>query len=85
MLPNFQVEDTKKYKINFGHLLNTVKWMALLSGDATILRWEIQTVRAFLIRVAGKLIVSSRQQRLKVPEDCLFPRQWEVWVEVGLT
>ena len=64
---------------------NTVKWMALLSGDATILRWEIQTVRAFLIRVAGKLIVSSRQQRLKVPEDCLFPRQWEVWVEVGLT
>ena len=64
---------------------NTVKWMALLSGDATVQRWEIQTVRAFLIRVAGKLIVSSRQQRLKVPEDCLFPRQWEVWVEVGLT
>jgi hypothetical protein len=63
---------------------NTVKWMALLSGNATILRWEIQTVRAFLIRVAGKLIIGGRQQRLKVPEECLYPRQWEDWVEVGL-
>ncbi len=63
---------------------NTVKWMALLSGNPTILRWEIQTVRAFLIRVAGKLIIGSRQQKLKVPEECLYPRQWEDWVAVGL-
>ena len=64
---------------------NTVKWMALLSGNATLLRWEIQTVRAFLIRVAGKLTIGGRQQRLKVPEECLYRRQWEDWVEVGLT
>jgi hypothetical protein len=63
---------------------NTVKWMALLSGNTTIVRWEIQTVRAFLIRVAGKLTGGSRQQKLKVPEECLYPRQWDDWVEVGL-
>ncbi len=63
---------------------NTVKWMALLSGDATLLRWEIQTVRAFLIRVAGKLITGSRQHRLKVSGQHLYPNQWEAWLAVGL-
>jgi len=64
---------------------NAVKWMALSSGDSTLLRWEIQTVRTFLIRVAGKLITGSRQLKLKVPERCLYPQQWKSWVEVGLT
>jgi hypothetical protein len=64
---------------------NTVKWMSLLSGDSTLMRWEIQTVRAFLIRAAGKLLIGSRQQRLKVPEDCLFPKQWDAWVKVGFS
>jgi hypothetical protein len=63
---------------------NTVKWMALLSGNTTIVQWEIQTVRTFLIRVAGKLTTGSRQQRLKVPEECLYPRQWDDWINVGL-
>ena len=63
---------------------NTVKWMALLTGDATLLRWEIQTVRAFLIRVAGKLTTGGRQLRLKVPQERLYPQQWNCWVEVAL-
>ncbi len=59
--------------------------MALLSGNVTLLRWEIQTVRAFLIRVAGKLTTGSRQQKLKVPDKHLYPQQWKAWVDVGLS
>ena len=63
---------------------NTVKWMPFLSGDATPLRLEIQTVRAFLIRVAGKLVTGSRQQQLKVSGQRLYPHWWEAWLAVGL-
>ncbi len=63
---------------------NTVKWMGLLSGDATLVRWEIQTVRAFLIRVAGKLTTGGRQLRLKVPQERLYPQQWNCWIDVAL-
>jgi hypothetical protein len=64
---------------------NTVRWMGLCSGDGVLRRWEIQTVRTFLVRVAGKLLEASRQLRIKAPESHLYPTQWQAWVDVGLT
>ncbi len=63
---------------------NTVRWMAICSGDKVLRRWEMQTVRTFLVRVAGKLLGGSRQLKLKTPKSHLHQTQWEAWVAVGL-
>lgn len=62
---------------------NLIRWMALLSGDEHLRRWELKTVRTFLIRVAGKLARGSRQLTLKTPEEHLHARQWAAWVAVS--
>lgn len=63
---------------------NTLRWMALCSGDKQLRRWEPSTIRTFLIRVAGRLLTGSNQLRLNTPEDHLYPKQWDAWGEVGL-
>ncbi len=63
---------------------NTMRWMALLSGNAVLRRWEPGTIRTFLIRVAGKYTTGARQQKLSVPERMLYSTQWDDWVAVGL-
>ena len=62
---------------------NTLRWMALLSGDAVLRRWEPSTLRTFLIRMAAKFTTGSRQQRLTVPECMLYATQWDAWVAMG--
>lgn len=62
---------------------NTVRWMALLSGDKTLRRWEPNTTRTFLVRMAAKLTTGSRQWKLTVPECMLYSQQWDAWVGVG--
>lgn len=64
---------------------NTVRWMALCSGDQQLKRWEPGTVRTFIIRMAAKFTNGGKQQKLTVPEQQLYPKQWEAWVGVGLT
>ncbi|WPD22534.1 MAG: IS1380 family transposase [Candidatus Electrothrix scaldis] len=63
---------------------NTIRWMALLSGNAVLRRWEPGTIRTFLVRVAGKYTTGGRQQKLFVPERMLYSTQWDDWVAVGL-
>jgi len=62
---------------------NTLRWMALLSGDAVLRRWEPSTLRTFIIRMAAKITTGSRQQRLYVPERMLYATQWDAWVALG--
>ncbi len=62
---------------------NTVRYMALLSGDSTLRRWWPATVRTFLIRMAAKFTTGGRQQKLSTPEGTLYPSQWDAWVAVG--
>ncbi len=64
---------------------NTIRWMAICSGDKQLCRWEPSTVRAFLVRVAGKLRTGSRQLGLNTPLNHLYPIQWDAWVAVGLS
>ena len=63
---------------------NTVRWMAQLSGNKTLCQWEPETLRTYLIRVAGKLLTGNNQLRVKTPADPLYPGEWEDWVGVGL-
>jgi hypothetical protein len=59
---------------------NTVRWMALMSANETLKRWEPQTIRTFLIRVAGKLLTGARQLCVKTPRKHLYPKLWEDWL-----
>jgi hypothetical protein len=63
---------------------NTVRWMALCSGDKQLCQWEPSTIRTFLIRVAGKLRTGSNQLGLNTPVAHLYPKQWDAWVAIGL-
>lgn len=58
---------------------NIIRYMALLSRDKSLFRFEIQTIRTFFIRVAGKLVRSGNQYKLKYTEGLLFERQWDAW------
>ena len=64
---------------------NTVRWIALCSGDKQLRRWEPSTIRSFLIRVAGKLLTGSNRLGLNTPENHLHPKQWDAWVLIGLS
>jgi len=63
---------------------NLLKWMGLLAGGV-IQRWEIKTVRLWLIRVAGKLTKGSRQLTLKLPEKFLHQEEWRLWEGMSLS
>ena len=64
---------------------NTLRWMALCSGNAILRRWEPATMRTYLVRMAGKWTSGARQQKLRVPERTLYHAQWDAWVAVGET
>ncbi len=63
---------------------NTVRWMALMSGNPELRKWEVKTVRTFLVRVAGKLLTGNNQLKINTPQDHLYPKEWTDWVAVGL-
>jgi hypothetical protein len=62
---------------------NTIRWMALLSDNDQLKRWEIRTVRTYLIRTAGKLLTGSNQLRLKVPDQHLHENPWKAWLKLS--
>ena len=64
---------------------NTLRWMALCSGNAILRRWQPATMRTYLVRMAGKWTSGARQQKLRVPERTLYNAQWDAWVAVGET
>jgi hypothetical protein len=63
---------------------NTLRWMAIMSGSPTLRQWEPETVRTYLVRVAGKLLTGNRQLTVKTPDNHLYPQVWDDWVAVGL-
>ena len=63
---------------------NTLRWMAIMSGSQTLRQWEPETIRTYLIRVAGKLLTGNRQLTVKTPDNHFYPQVWEDWVDVGL-
>ena len=63
---------------------NTLRWMAIMSGSQTLRQWEPETIRTYLVRVAGKLLTGNRQLTVKTPDNHLYPQVWDDWVAVGL-
>lgn len=62
---------------------NLLKWMALLTGGA-VRKWEIKTMRLWLIRVAGKLTKDGGQLILKLPKKFLHQEEWQLWERMSL-
>jgi len=62
---------------------NTVRWMALASNDKQLIRWEMASVRTFMIRMAGRLISSARSLTMQTPTEHLHMKQWNQWLAVG--
>jgi len=60
---------------------NIVRWMAALSNNKRLIRWEAKTIRCFIIRVAGRRVKGSRKLLLKTPGSLLFRNQWEAWLK----
>ena len=63
---------------------NTIRWMAQISGNKMLCQWEPETLRTYLIRVAGKLLTGNNQLMIKTPDNPLYPDAWDAWVRVGL-
>lgn len=62
---------------------NTVRWMALLSGNDTLKRWKIQTIRTFLVRTAGQLLRGGSHLKVKVPDNHLHTEPWADWLKLS--
>jgi len=50
--------------------------MALSSGNEQLKKWEPESIRVFLIRVAGKLLTGGNQIHIKLPIQHLHPNPW---------
>jgi len=48
-------------------------------------RWEVKTMRLWLIRVAGKLTKGSRPLTLKLPEKFIHQEEWRAWEGMSLS
>jgi hypothetical protein len=63
---------------------NTLRWMAIMSGSQTLRQWEPETIRTYLVRVAGKFLTGNGQLTVKTPDNHLYFKVWDDWVAVGL-
>lgn len=63
---------------------NILKWMALLTGG-NVRKWEVKSIRFWLIRIAGKLVGGGRQLTLKLPECFLHQKEWLEWERMSLS
>ena len=62
---------------------NTLRWMALISGNAQLKRWEPESIRVHLISVAGKLLTGGNQLQIKLPANHLHPKPWQDWLALA--
>ena len=53
------------------------------SGNTTLQRWEPQSIRLHLIRVAGKLLTGANQLRLKLVSPPLAAKVWQDWLALS--
>lgn len=63
---------------------NTLRWMAVVSNNAQLKKWEPESIRVHLICVAGKLLSGGNQIRIVVPEKHLHPKPWEHWLQFSI-
>ena len=63
---------------------NTMRWMGLCSGKKKLRKWEPQTLRAFLVRIAARLLTGSRKLEFRVTEYELYEEEKMAWFAIGI-
>ncbi len=58
--------------------------MAMLSNNSSLRQWEPESIRTYLVRVAGKLLTGNNQLTIKMPANHLYSKEWDDWVAIGL-
>ncbi len=64
---------------------STLRWMGLCSGKKELRKWEPKTIRAFLIRLAGKLLTGCRRLELRISKNTLYEEERMAWFAIGMT
>ncbi|WP_157674251.1 hypothetical protein [Endozoicomonas ascidiicola] len=62
---------------------NTTRWMGMLSGNRQLIKWEPESIRCYLIRVAGHLLTGGRRLTIGSNKDVLYKTEWDAWLAVG--
>lgn len=62
---------------------NTLRWMALSSGNEQLKKWEPESIRVYLIQTAGKLLTGGNQLHIKLPFHNLHPKPWQAWLDLA--
>lgn len=62
---------------------NTLRWMALISNNVQLKKWEPESIRVHLICVAGKLLTGGNQVRIVLPENHLHSEPWDDWLKLA--
>ena len=62
---------------------NVIRWMEYTSANKQLKKWEPETVRTFLIRVAGKLTTGGRILTITYAKNHLYQEVWDEWKKLG--
>ena len=63
---------------------NTMRWMGLCSVKKKLRKWEPQTLRTFLVRIAARLLTGSRKLEFRVTEYELYEEEKMAWFAIGI-
>lgn len=63
---------------------NLIRWMTVCLGKARIFKWEISSIRCFLIRVAGKISRSSRTLSIFMDKEHFYQDELDLWMSFCL-
>lgn len=61
---------------------NILRWMSIISGSKKLFKWQLGTIRTFMIRVGGRLIRHSRYLELKCFSKNLFDKELRIWMNL---
>ncbi len=54
-----------------------------MSGNRQLMKWEPESIRCYMIRVAGKLLTGSRQLTVASNKEHLYQTEWDASLAVG--
>lgn len=64
---------------------NITRWMTISTGNKRLFKWEMSTIRCFLVRVAGRLRFPGKQRVLDISKGHLFQNEVNSWFSFCMT
>jgi hypothetical protein len=59
---------------------NLMRWMAACSGRSRLVKWEISSLRCFLVRIAGCLVRGARKLKVKINQNHFYQDEVDAWM-----